>query len=1833
MFTSINVASAADTWSSNTTVINGLGDIGMASSPEAFYNLFGDGKWHLITGGLDTLTGFEWNGTGWESNSTVISGIGLQGRGRPVVFYNFFGDETWHLILGEDDGAFFGYKWSGSSWVSNSTIISGLGDIGEKSSSSVFYNLFGDEKWHLIAGEEDGNFNGYQWTGSAWSSNATVISGLTEYTFHSESTVFYNLFDDEKYHMITTGLQASIAFTYGYEWNGTTWLSNASVISGFSNYWMGSPEVVYDIFGDGKWHLISGENLGEFYGFEANFTGDPDTTDPVYWGSATNESYAGHLSTFSINYNDNRALHTNGQYIFATNNTGVWVNESAVNFTSTPQLLSNVKTLNSTWGITIGYRWYAFDNVGNIADTPVYTLLIDDPLYIPPNPITLANTTGNHWVNHTFVNGSGNVTDSFNVSINDVWDNGTTNLSFNDTYSPHGWQNITVYAYNVSGTGSLSAGSVSQNTQVPNNPITITNTSDWSGIKGQTVYVDYDFTDLDSDSPTFSCNRTDLFTDFNTSTGEGSFLTTTATTYYVEFGVDDGYGSTDNYTMTITVDPAPPTPVNLANTTAGLWINHTWTNGTGDVTDSYNVSVNDVWTNGSANTFFNDTYSGHGWQNITVWAYNSTANTLSAGSISQNTQLLNNNITITNTSNWDGATGDNVYVDFDATDIDSDTPTFSCNRTDLFTDFNTTTGQGNWTSIDGVTYVNFGVSDGYGSIDNYTMSITGDLMPEDPENLGNYSENLWVNYSWTPGGEWYLFIGESDGVTLHGYNWSGSDWQSDSAVVSGITGLGSRPAPEMFYMDDTLYLIAGNYGGEFDGFKWTGTSWQSYSAIINGLTDLGRDSRPAIFQIDETWYLILGQGYGNWYGYNWTGTIWQSDSAIISGITSVEDCQAPEVFQMGNDLYLILGQVDGETEGYKWNGTGWDSYSIIASGLGDIGQLTNPSVFQMEGIWYNIAGTYAGSLYGFNWTGTTWQSDSAIVGTVGDLGEATSPGNIFMTTGNTTDSYNVSVNGVWYNGTNVSHENTYSPHTWANITIFAYNSSGSGTLSANSINQNTRVANSPITITNTSDWNGNYSENVYVDFDATDLDSDTPTFSCDRTDLFTDFNTATGQGNWTAVGGTYSVDFGVSDGWGGTDNYTMEITVTEPFVPPDPFNIANSTGDLWINHTWEILTGAGSSEWYVLDGDSSSGLSGFNWSGSAWQSDSVITGGLSSIGTYAASTTFEKNGTTYLIVGDLSTSLYGYNWTGSAWQADSAIVSGLSGPSGQPKKVDVFELEGTWCMIFETPGDGIYGFSWTGSAWESNATILDGMPGFIFCPAATIFEMDSTWYNIMAEMSGEVYGSHWTGSTWTSDSSIIAGIPQSTMWEPAPYAFEKDGIWQLVFGDSSGDLHGFNWTGSAWQADSAITGGLGSTGNDQRIINAFEIAEPAITIIDSYNISVNDVWYNGTTNQFYNETYTAHSWQNITVWAYNSSIYGALSENSISQNTQLANNPITLTDVSVSYSLNEGETFTLDANYTDLDNDTAVFTDNASDWNINSSTGEVSWLTNSSDIGTHHYRITVDDGYGSTDYQDFTVTVNDTLNILSTDPSGNFDIETDVGQQLSAVLDFTATAIWYINGEESQTDTNTTTPDYYFLSSEEGGFNVTFIATDPINGSSNSFTWFISVLESEAEPVSAAPPISSATPRPPVRPPLTIEDYVPELIEETYEQIVDAVEEIIPTDIIAMPQESLFDSFNKFTTFFFTGYNWIVLLFVYAGALLGKVITLPEDGYLEDTIFPTIIYGTVGWVLMLILNIFVPLTEISIILSAIMFFVVGLVLTVVVSLKIETPDKLTAGRK
>lgn len=143
-----------------------------------------------------------------------------------------------------------------------------------------------------------------------------------------------------------------------------------------------------------------------------------DTTPPIYSSASNNNTVAGTLTKFSILWNDYIALNNNGQYIFSTNNTGTWVNDSAVNFTTTPSWANVTKTLNSSVGKAIGYRWYAKDDARNWNDSGIQVLTTTQDYQVQISYPTTSNPKSvsdgdNISINFNFLDTSGsNITSS-----------------------------------------------------------------------------------------------------------------------------------------------------------------------------------------------------------------------------------------------------------------------------------------------------------------------------------------------------------------------------------------------------------------------------------------------------------------------------------------------------------------------------------------------------------------------------------------------------------------------------------------------------------------------------------------------------------------------------------------------------------------------------------------------------------------------------------------------------------------------------------------------------------------------------------------------------------------------------------------------------------------------------------------------------------------------------------------------------------------------------------------------------------------------------------------------------------------------------------------------------------------------------------------------------------------------------------------------------------------------------------------------------------------------------------------------------------------------------
>ena len=301
-------------WFSNPSIVSGLSSTPSAfcfeedicnTAPAICNNCTGTGYWELISGEWNgTFDGYYWNGTEWLLDSNIINGLGDIGDlSAPAICNNCTGhgfspEYPYELIAGEMTGVFYGFNWNGTKWLSNSSIVLGLGDIGNYPYPAICNNCTGHAEWELIAGESNANvYYGFYWNSTSWVLNSSIISGLSSVTAYGSPAICNNCtghgFSPEyPYELIATEWKNVV---YGFYWNSTSWISNSSIISGLSS--LGIEDQTFAICnnctGNG-WELISGSYNSVFWGFQLyNYTQIDSTQLNIANGSSANVSWSG----------------------------------------------------------------------------------------------------------------------------------------------------------------------------------------------------------------------------------------------------------------------------------------------------------------------------------------------------------------------------------------------------------------------------------------------------------------------------------------------------------------------------------------------------------------------------------------------------------------------------------------------------------------------------------------------------------------------------------------------------------------------------------------------------------------------------------------------------------------------------------------------------------------------------------------------------------------------------------------------------------------------------------------------------------------------------------------------------------------------------------------------------------------------------------------------------------------------------------------------------------------------------------------------------------------------------------------------------------------------------------------------------------------------------------------------------------------------------------------------------------------------------------------------------------------------------------------------------
>jgi hypothetical protein len=120
-----------------------------------------------------------------------------------------------------------------------------------------------------------------------------------------------------------------------------------------------------------RWYVNDSSNNWRDTGIFTLKTVWGDIQPPTYSNIQVNATVASNPALFSAYWQDQGGL---SGYIFSTNNTGSWVNDTMAGLIGLTGWAKTTKTLDADVGTVVGYRWYCVDANGNWNDTGIRTL-------------------------------------------------------------------------------------------------------------------------------------------------------------------------------------------------------------------------------------------------------------------------------------------------------------------------------------------------------------------------------------------------------------------------------------------------------------------------------------------------------------------------------------------------------------------------------------------------------------------------------------------------------------------------------------------------------------------------------------------------------------------------------------------------------------------------------------------------------------------------------------------------------------------------------------------------------------------------------------------------------------------------------------------------------------------------------------------------------------------------------------------------------------------------------------------------------------------------------------------------------------------------------------------------------------------------------------------------------------------------------------------------------------------------------------------------------------------------------------------------------------------
>ncbi len=822
--------------------------------------------------------------------------------------------------------------------------------------------------------------------------------------------------------------------------------------------------------------------------------------------------------------------------------TGSWTPNTNWNYIAISQTGTNCKIylnatmiLNSTTcpitnrASTPSYlgRWDSSFFNGSIDDVKIYNRVLNYSeinesmqlytsynFFVPPTPINVRSdfidTCTPSYYNCYYVAwepGIGNITDSYNIKINDIWQNGTTNNWIEGVNNQeHITYNISIYAVNntyINQTPSI------YNFTIPNRPVIISSVSNISSFKeGDLLYGQIYAEDFyDQDIITYADDDSNITTNETTGNFFWSIPDNSQGNYTVRFWANDSYGSNVYQDVAIEILDGTPNLFDISDniysdsetppTILSAYISMNGTN-----IDNYTIIMNGTtYSNISSSSWISSEIQDNTNHTFEVWGYNN--------NLSQNTthrfatlnvsvapwQVLNlTNNTVINTS---------INLLWDA-NLESD-----LNHYDIFVDDvynkNTTTNSTTIFGLNPNTSYNFIVRavDNSGNEGQNSSLLPLSTMsepiypPSIISNLNNHTSTS-VTTITVDVNEYVLFsVGANQSITT----WS---W-TNATKVDGDTTTNSTAYKQFLTPGTTSVLVQGtNTNGSTSTLTWTIT--------------------------------VSSNGAGG--GTNWD---YLSGEVSMNGATITTN---PNVGSETGGIYSFgYVFIEGSTYWINTSKTGYISNNTQITFTSDV-MTWNPTLIPV-----NTAGEYVPS--------TPISCVAVVVNNTFTITTTCE-----KITSNVTDSMN-KTNGIsWLNDSSTSLiEYGITPHGWSNVSFYAYNNTGA-VMNLTPATLNTQVGNNiPVQSPIGNKWvvvNNTLSFSV----SSTDLDGDILVYDTDAT-KGTTFNPNTGEYTWNTTYsdiGVYNFNFNTTDNQTppGITSETMSITVSEMYAPSDPINVTSA---------------------------------------------------------------------------------------------------------------------------------------------------------------------------------------------------------------------------------------------------------------------------------------------------------------------------------------------------------------------------------------------------------------------------------------------------------------------------------------------------------------------------------------------------------------------------------------------------------------------------------------------------------------------------------------------------